>query len=727
MNQAETILIQQAVFNFNNNNYDRAFSLLSKVLKLNSRNYDALQMAGIVLGLQNDHEQALIYLNKALKINPNNFYLQFNLGKAYSEIGNEVQAIKHYEFASKLNKLSPDLFLNIGKSYAKISKFSLAIEYFDQSLILKRDFVEALFNKASAYYALQQFDLSLDLFNELISLSPFFPDGFIGKGRVLNSINNPEDALICFDKALSLNQYLYEALLHKANSYFLLNKFEDALINFNYALSINPNYSEALLLKGDLLIELNDFTNALNCYSAAININPDLDFSVGSFLYLKMKLCDWSFVEDYLTLCKKGINLNKPIIQPFALLSLTDDPQLQQACSNIYSNALLSKNLVSVNVNNLSESSRIKVAYISPDFNNHAVSLLSAELFESHNKSNFEIYGFYFGNNNSDSLFHRISLAFKNNFFDVSHLSNVDLLNFIKSFDIDIAIDLAGYTQNSRPFLFSNRCAPIQVNFLGYPGSMGDTFMDYIVADRTVIPENILNYYSEKPIYLPCFQPNDSSRKIPCGTGSREDFGLPSDVFIFCCFNNSHKLNPKMFDLWSQILVLVPNSILWLYADSEIIKSNLIQEMNLRNIPEFRLFFAKKVSYDDYLLRYQFADLFLDTLPFNGGTTASDALLCGLPVLTQCGQSFAARMCSSLLKSLDLSELITFSELEYVNTAVSLGTNPALYQSIKNKLALNRATSDLFNGKKYVDHFEMGLKAVYDRYKAGSSPDVISI
>ncbi len=728
MNQRTNYLIHQAALNFNSNKLDTSLYFLKESLKINPNHYDALQMIGVVLGLKNDEESALKYFLKALKINPQNYFLQFNVGNVYRNLKHYELAIKHYKLAHELNSKFPELFLNIGICFAKLNDLSNAVKYFKHALNLKSDFPEALFNLSSALFSSHQFDEALLTINSLISLNEFFDDAFLLKGKILNSLNCPSDALLCFDHASNYHSSDFDVFFHKANSYFILRDYTLSLEFFNNALSIDPSSAEVLLLRGDLFNEIGMVHESLDSYKLAFDLDPNLNFLLGTLFHQKMKLCDWSSFDELFNLCCLNVDLQRPTIQPFAFLGVTDDLGLQNKCAKTYALSLFSSSPIVTDSSNV-HNDRIRLAYFSPDFNNHAVSNLTAELFESHDLNKFEIFGFYFGNTTEDSKYFRIAKAFGSNFFNVSHFSNYDLLDFIRSFNIDIAIDLAGFTQNSRSFIFSQRCAPIQINFIGFPGSMGCNFMDYIVADRFVIPDLYINDYSEKPLYLPlCFQPNDSHRDFSISTmKSREFYGLPKYSFVFCCFNNSFKFNPRLFNLWSEILSQSLNSVLWIYADGDITRDNILSEMNSRNVSSTRIFFAPRVSYTEYLERFKFADLFLDTFPFNGGTTASDALFSNLPILTLCGRSFASRMCASLLNSLNLTELITYSDADYVKFAVELSKNSILLNTIKMRLTSNLATTDLFNGKKYAANFEAALITAHSRRKDGLNPDVIFV
>jgi predicted O-linked N-acetylglucosamine transferase (SPINDLY family) len=313
-------------------------------------------------------------------------------------------------------------------------------------------------------------------------------------------------------------------------------------------------------------------------------------------------------------------------------------------------------------------------------------------------------------------------------FLDVKHLSDLDIARLSREHEIDIAIDLGGHTHDSRPRLFAERAAPIQINYLGYPGTWANDCMDYFIGDTGTIPVESRAYFSEKIIYLPySFQVNPSHRPTASDKRSRQDLGLPNESFVFCCFNNSWKITPKVFEEWMQILQQVPDSVLWLYADNLACEENLKSEAAKHGVSVERIFFAKRVQRDVYLAQFQHADLFLDTLPYNAGTTASDALWAGVPVLTQIGKSFAGRMAASLLTTIGVPELITHGKEEYCSLAVELASNPERLATIKTKLTQNRMSAPLFNTELFARHIESAYKAAYSRYHAGLPPDHIYV
>lgn len=356
------------------------------------------------------------------------------------------------------------------------------------------------------------------------------------------------------------------------------------------------------------------------------------------------------------------------------------------------------------------------------DFKNHPVSFLMASVFELHDRDRFEVVAFSYGANTQDEMRKRLELAF-DKFIDVNEKDDNYIIELARSMKIDIAIDLTGFTGKTRSSIFASRVAPVQVNYIGYPGTMGAKYMDYMIADLHLIPTNCRINYSEKIAYLPVFQANDNKRKISEKISTRQSVGLPQTGFVFCCFNSNYKITPQTFDGWMRILHRVEGSVLLLLSKSDLSRQNLLNEAQKRRIDTNRLIFAGTLPTDEYLARYRVADLFLDTFPFNAGTTASDALWAGLPVLTRAGDAFASRMASSLLLAIGLPELIAKDQAAYEDLAVELATFPERMSAIRSKLQCHRQTQPLFNTNLFTKHLESAYVQMFERNQVGKEPD----
>ena len=460
----------------------------------------------------------------------------------------------------------------------------------------------------------------------------------------------------------------------------------------------------AYICLAGLFKELGQIENALNCLAKLKTIDPNYEFVDGLILHNKMFASNWDDYYELLSKLKEDLSKSKPVAVSFIALTLIDDLELQFIAAKNYSKKFTGiKNIQSLPK---AKNKKIRIGYFSGDFFNHATCILIRELFELHNRENFEIYGFSFGPNIHDQMTSRIKENF-DYFYDVRNYTDEGIAALAIECSIDIAVDLKGYTKDCRTGIFKYQPAPVVVNYLGYPGTMANPNIHYIIADEIIIPKEKQRFYSEKVAYLPhSYQINDSKRLIAEYSYTREEVGLPQSGFVFCCFNNVYKLNPEVFDSWANILLKVNGSVLWLLEENEISTKNLINEAIKRGISANRLIFAKRVDNPYHLARSKLANLFLDTWPCNAHTTASDALWAGLPVLTLIGKSFASRVCASLLNSIGTPELITSSINNYENLAIEMALNEDKYSAVKEKLARNRDTEPLFDTSNYVQNLE---------------------
>jgi len=472
--------------------------------------------------------------------------------------------------------------------------------------------------------------------------------------------------------------------------------------------------------------ELKQLEEAVADYEKAITLKPDVDYLLGAFIHTKMKIGDWTNIEKNTAELVKRIEGGEKASSGFPLLSLVNSLTVQKKTSEILTNNKYPANQSLGTIPKHTKSEKIRIGYFSADFWFHPVSILLVELFELHDKNRFEVIGFSFNNDNNDAMRHRVETAF-DQFIDISHLSDKAAAQLVRQMNIDIAIDLGGDTASSRTGIFSYRAAPIQVSYIGYLGTMGADYFDYLIADNTIIPQEYQQYYTEKIAYLPSYQANDSKRVISEKKFTKKALGLPEEGFVFCSFNDNYKTTPQIFDSWMRILNAVHGSVLFLYAANEVVQKNLKKEAKNRGVEPSRLVFGGRLSPDEYLARYKVADLFLDTFPYNAGATASDALWAGLPLLTLSGETFASRVAASLLNAIELPELITYSQENYEALAIELATQPDKLNAIKEKLAANRLTTQLFNTKLFAKHIEEAYTQMVERYYAGLAPDHICV
>ena len=501
---------------------------------------------------------------------------------------------------------------------------------------------------------------------------------FFHKGMYDVSLNN-------LNAALKLKPNHLTAITNKIELLLKLNKKEEALQFLEKVIPYHPKNSELYNLKADIFLDLGMKSRALNTYKTILMIDPNYPFVLGKVIDDKLKNCDWSELEKNCSEIKRKIIGGKKIAAPFLVSTLFDSQDLQNKSAKIWIKQfkVLDKKFKLQKDKN---ESSINIGYFSADFRDHPVGHLISKILETHDKSKFNIYGFYLGNQHKedDKFYNRIKKTFKK-FYDVSKMSDEEIISLSINLNIHIAVDLMVYTGSQSRFgIFLNKCAPIQINFLGYPGTSASENIDYIIADKTVIPEANKKFFTEKIIYLPnSYQPSEKNRQLSEKKFNKKNLDLPNDTFIFCCFNTVSKILPVMINLWSNILNEVPKSILWLISDNDFAKKNLNIEIEKKNINKKKIKFSDKLQISEHLARIKYAYLFIDTFPYNAHTSCSDSIWAGLPILTIEGNSFQSRVASSLLKTSGLEELITKNEKEYVEKAIYIANNKEYLNNLK--------------------------------------------
>jgi len=540
-------------------------------------------------------------------------------------------------------------------------------------------------------------------------------------------LGKPKTGSTFIRRALQINPDHADAHNNLGAALQELRQLEEAVSSYDQAIKLNPGFADAHKNRGDSLVQLGRLGDALMSYEKVLALRPDYDFLLGTYLNTKAKLCDWSGLDEWVQRLELGISQSKKVTKPFCATGLLDDPLLLRKASSIYVDAKFPERTALGRAIPRKTDGKIRIGYFSSDYRNHATSYLIAELLESHDKDRFELFGYSYGPNKNDAMQLRIAAAF-DHFVDVRKMSDRAVAIMAREAGLDIAIDLKGFTKDQRMGIFSFGCAPVQVSYLGYPGTSGASYFDYLIADKTVIPEEAQCGYSEKIVHMPAsYQVNDSTRRISDRDFTRSELGLPEDAFVYCCFNNNYKILPETFSVWMRILAAVPHSVLWLFESHPHVIINLQKEASSRGVDANRLIFASRMELEDHLARHRLADLFLDTLPYNAHTTASDALWAGLPVLTRTGHSFAGRVAASLLNALELTELITDTQDAYEALAIRLARHPEELQAIKNKLDLHKRTKTLFDGRAFARHLEKSFIEMHTRSQQGLPPEHIYV
>ena len=599
------------------------------------------------------------------------------------------------------------------------------VELLAKAVALDPNYAPAHGNLGNGLRDLKRFDEALESYDRAIALQPDFAEAWGNRGNALIALRRPHEAMESYDKAIALRPRFAEAHSNRARALMELGRPEDALASCDRAIALNPAMAGAWGNRGTALNKLKRHDEAAEAYRRLLAIDPQHPFMKGMLLYQKMYVCDWNGIGSLIAEISGDIMAGKLAADPFGWQGVATSPESLQRCAEQFSRKRFPAETAPVPRHRPHE--KIRIGYVSGEFREHATALLMAGVLECHDRKNFEIFAFDNGWDDQSQTRHRVETAV-HRIFPIRDVSDSRAAALVRDCEIDILVNLNGYFGGDRTLLFAQRPAPLQVSYLGFPGTLGADYIDYIIADGHVIPENQRQFYTEKIVWLPnSYQANDVRKIIAPRIFTRAECGLPEQGFVFCCFNNNYKILPGLFDAWMRILARTPGSVLWLLEDNITAAANLKKEAAARGIAPGRLVFAKRLPLAEHLARHRCADLFLDTLPYNAHTTASDALWAGLPVLTCLGGTFAGRVAASLLHAIGLPELITASLPDYEQLAVALASNPGKLAGIKQKLADNRLTTPLFDTARFTRHIEAAFSAIYARYRAGSAPDHIAI
>ena len=666
-------------------------------------------------------DDAILSARQALQHQPDLAEAHSQLGRAYYELGEDQVAKHHLDAALAFNPASADYHNSLGNLLTRLRSFAEAETHFRRAIELNPTLADYYSNLGTVLREMQRFEEALAACEQALSLAPDFAQAWNNRGIALQALRRHDEALASIQEALSRQPDYPEAYNNRGNIHRDLRQLSQALADYDQAIALRPAYAFAWFNRGNILFDLHRFAEAAEAFAQARQIDPALNHALGNQAYAERRLCDWRHYEARQDSLCRAIRSGQSADTPLAFLSVSDDPEVQSLCATLFTQDRFPAPAMPSTPNHGKVHERLRIAYLSADLREHAVAYLMTGVFEQHDRSHFEIIALAWGSEETGPTAQRVRQAF-DRWIDIAHLSDAQVVLLIQSLEIDILVDLMGHTQHARTGLLACRPAPIQVNYLGYPGSMGAPYIDYLLADTYLIPPTQRSYYREYIAYLPtCFQANDDRRHRPSAT-SRAELGLPLLGVVFCSFNTSNKLNPTMFGCWLRILAAVPGSVLWLLADSPIVEHNLKQAAREGGVDPVRLVFAPKLPYAQHLDRLAAADLFLDTLPFNAGTTASDALWAGVPVLTCSGQSFAGRMAGSLLQAVGLTELITSNLPDYEARAIQLASNPGTLADLKNQLITQRDALLLFNTSCFTHHLEKAFLMMMERHRCGLPP-----
>lgn len=699
----------------------------SRVLDAAPQHLPARHNRGIAAHHLGRFEEALKDFDEVLALAPGDIEAQVAKGAALRRLGRSEEALIALQSAIKLSDKHAGAYSNMGNVLQDLRRHDEAVLALDQAILLNPRNPDALSNRGVALTELGRFEEALESYRLALNLDPGAADIYSNRGLTYRAMRLDEKALTDFETAITLNPDFAEAHSNRGNALQELKLLELAIESYDKAIALRPDYADAFFNRGNALQGLKQPAAAKEAYARALQIDPAYEYLAGIFLLSKMTLAEWDGVQAGVSEMEAAVLKGRRASPPFPVLALTDSPAVQKAAAETWVRNRFPKRDQLGPLEPWPPHQKLKIGYFSADFHNHATTYLMAELFEAHDRDQFELVGFSFGPDKNDEMRRRTSMAF-DQFIDVRSLSDAEIASLARSMEIDIAVDLKGFTENARLGVFAHGCAPIQVNYLGNPSTLGAPYIDYIIADHTLIPPESRDFYTEKVVCLPhSYQVNDSTRKISDRVFTRSELGLPEEGFVFCCFNNGYKITPQMFDIWMRLLNDIDGSVLWLLSDLPEAMANLRREAEMRGVSADRLVFAGRIPLPEHLARHTAADLFLDTLPCNAHTTTSDALWAGLPVLTCLGQGFAGRVAGSLLRAMDLDELVTTTLEDYEAVARRLATHRSDLMALKTKLAGARTTSPLFKASVFARHIEAAFLNMDQRRRAGLAPDHFDI
>ena len=741
--------------------YQEALVSFDRALAVTPTNADALSNRGSVLVALERHDEALTSYDRALAVKPEYADALFNRGSVLVALGRYDEALASYDSAlsvkpdyqEALHKrcatlmtlkrfdealasydhaldMWPDdieALFNLGLVQVELNRYADAVASYDKVILIKPDFAEAFNNRGMALWRTWRYEDAVTSYDHALAIRPEYAEAHCNRGTALSSLNRHAEAIASYDRAIVFNPQYADAFNNRGTVLLELKRNDEALASYDHALEIKPDYADALNNRGGIFRTMGLHERAAQDYSRLIGLDPEFEQALGNKVYSNVQACNWKQYWSDIELLVDAVRDGRRAALPFSFLVMSDSGAAQLRCAQTFVAHKFPLAGKALWAGERYQHERIRIAYLSADLHQHATAYLTAELFEKHDKSQFEVSAWSFGPDPQDDMRERLKKSFEQ-FNDVSQKSDVEVATMLRAQEIDIAIDLKGFTGSCRTAIFAHRAVPIQVNYLGYPGTMGADYMDYIIGDAEVIPAEHDAHYAEKVVRLPdTYQVNDSKRVISDCTPSRVEAGLPQSGVVFCCFNNNYKIIPDVFEIWMRLLKQVEGSVLWLLEDNPAASRNLRSEAESRGVRAERLVFAPRVPLADHLARHWLADLFLDTLPCNAHTTASDALWAGLPVLTCRGNAFPGRVAASLLRAIGLPELITDNHAEYEALAFKLATTPAMLNDLKAKLARNRNTYPLFDTDRFRRHIESAYTTMYERYQRGEPPQNFSV
>jgi protein O-GlcNAc transferase len=694
---------------------DRAMRLDPAALQLHHERAALLMRLG-------RHEKAVAAYDRVLALHGGDTVAMNNRGLALIELARLDEALASFDGAIAIKPHDLDLRYNRGNVLAKLDRIDAALESYDRVLAVDPDHARALVNRANLLRAQGRAEEALACYQRVLAVTPNDAAAHTNMGNALRALRRFDEALAAHERALAIEPGLVEAHVNGGVALKEIGRTAEALASYERALATAPDHAEALYNRGLALAVLDRHEEAFASYEAALRAKPDHAHALGALADAALHSCDWSVTARLGKQLETGIRESRSIVIPFTLLGYSGDPDLQLRCTKAFLADRFPQALPPLSHGAKYRRPKLRIAYLSADFQRHATAFLLSELIELHDRSRFEVMGVSWGADDNSATRARLAKGF-DIFLDVASVGDLDVARRLRGEEVGIAVDLKGLTGSDRLGIFAHRPAPIQVGYLGYPATVGSTFIDYVLADPVVLPFDQQAHWTERIVHLPdCYQANDRQRAVPGATATRAEHGLPQTGFVFCSFSNSWKITAPVFDVWMRLLRDTEGSVLWLLDDNLAATRNLRREAHARGIAPERLVFAPRVEPEAHLARHLHADLFLDTLPCNAHTTASDALWMATPLLTCIGSSFAGRVAASLLQAVGLPELVTRSLGDYEALARRLAAEPARVPDIKARLESGRRTARLFDTERLCRNIEAAYLRMWETHQRGEAP-----
>lgn len=696
------------------------------VLQQQPRHVDTLARLGMLYAQRGELENAARLLRRCVKEAPRQPAPLNNLAIVLAQLGRLEEAQRALDEAIRARPDFASALVNRANVRQRLGRYADALADLERVLALKPGDVEALINRGNVLQDLHRFEEAVAAYGDALAAGPQ-AGALNNRGNALNRLQRYDDALASFDAAIRSDAALADPHIGRGIALAALGRFEEALASYGKALSLAPQDPKALVNRADTLCELRRYDEAAEDYVRALEKDPAQPYTRGLRQLVQLHIGRWDDLEQQQAMLLREIAAGRAAATPAALLPVSAGAEINRRCAELYIADRAPPAATPLWSGQRYAHQRLRIGYFSYDFREHAIAYLAAELFERHDRSAFEIIAFSYGPNTRDAMRLRLERGF-DQFLDVAGASDRVIAEAARAAEIDVAVDLTGLTQYHRMGVFAQRPAPIQVNWLGFPGTSGAAYFDYIVADEVLIPPEHRDAYRENVVYLPdTYQVNDGQRIIADRFPDRRALGLPESGFVFACFCNAYKCNPDVFAIWMRLLQSIEGSVLWLLEDNASFARHLRQEASRRGVSPERLVFAPRVPLAEHLARHRHADLCLDTFPYNGHTTTSDALWSGAPVATWCGEAFAGRVAASLLHAIGLPELVASSRAEYEALAQALARDPPRLAGLREKLARNRLTRPLFDCARFTRHLEAAYRRMAERQRSDLPPEDIRI